>query len=755
MKPHLPLPLLTLLLACCAGISLAVPSADSPAWGTDSTFNNADPALEYSVTGNQSVDLKRNTYESAGVHYSTGLYIAAGAAFTINQNTTANGSAFICLDGAFSGSGTLTLVGANGSENWGTRFTMTSAENDFSGKIVLSQKEGNKGGILLRIAGTGLSGATVDLSGSLNQGSDDMGLEIQGSASLAGLDDADGFAGTHKGRLHSSGASAAELTLTGSGIYTYGGSIGSTDPYLQLTNPAAGRPTGRVTVVMDGTGTQILTGSVLNADFVARRGTLDFNNGTLGTGTSLVMNGEGTLSNATVAGATLSYIGGSLVQTSGMTWTSGTVDVSGAMDDFSAQNDGTLTFDLGVELGSGDFTVSGLKDSQYSISGSTLTLNAGVARRVSWLTPDGEAQKTAFILNLDASSGNNVSLGYLNGTLSTSGDKVYQITNTGDTKINLNGVYNSSVPEASLPANTVYRGNIWMDVNAGAFGIIAGGVTNNYGTRRQTSTLTGDTQVQLSGDATAEHLIGGNYQGESTTLTGNTNVTVKDNAIVAGVIIGGSTSAHNAVTTVTGNTSVLVTNIQYSNSAAVNLGQFGNLTVQNFIAGGSAWTSNTGSGAKVQGDTSVTIDLSSVELSETGEHNSFVKNIYGGSYSNTSTNDGGGRQTVEGSSSVAITGKEGVTFTGNILGGSFWNWGNGTTLTTNGNTGVSIDGGSTFTGMIVGGSWRGSTWTAEDPRPCLSALAETSPSPWGREPIWGTSTGRAIAARWEATFSSP
>ena len=49
------------------------------------------------------------------------------------------------------------------------------------------------------------------------------------------------------------------------------------------------------------------------------------------------------------------------------------------------------------------------------------------------------------------------------------------------------------------------------------------------------------------------------------------------------------------------------------------------------------------------------------------------------------------------------------------MGGSFWNWGNGTTLTTNGNTSVSIDGGSTFTGKIVGGSWRGSTWTAEDP----------------------------------------
>ena len=254
-----------------------------------------------------------------------------------------------------------------------------------------------------------------------------------------------------------------------------------------------------------------------------------------------------------------------------------------------------------------------------------------------------------------------------------------------------------------------------MDINGGAFGIIAGGVTNEWGTNLQTSTLTGDTHVQLSGNATAEHVIGGNNKGASTTLTGNTNVTVKDNAIVAGAIIGGSTSSHNAVTTITGNTSVLVTNIQHSNSATVNLGDFGNVTAQNFITGGSAWTANQTSGTTIQGNTSVTINVGDAELSGTEGHNNFVKNIYGGSYANTKSESNGAVQKVEGNSSVSISGKEGITFTGDIMGGSFWNWGNGTTLTTNGNTSVSIDGGSTFTGKIVGGSWRGSTWTAEDP----------------------------------------
>ncbi len=254
----------------------------------------------------------------------------------------------------------------------------------------------------------------------------------------------------------------------------------------------------------------------------------------------------------------------------------------------------------------------------------------------------------------------NVSLGYLNGTLTTSGDKVYQITNTGETKINLSGVYNSG---ATLPSgNLNYQGDIWMDINGGAFGIIAGGVTNEWSTKLQTSTLTGDTHVQLSGDATAEHVIGGNNKGASTTLTGNTNVTVKDNAIVAGAIIGGSTSAHNAVTTITGNTSVLVTNVQYSNTAQ-NLD--GGLSIS-YIIGGSSWSSNTTSGTTIQGSTSATINLNGITLSGTEEHNSFVKTIIGGSYGN--VNNAGTVNNINGDTSVSIIGREGITFTGTSLG---------------------------------------------------------------------------------------
>ena len=86
MRLHLPITLLAAVLACYTSVSLAVPTSESPAWGADSTFNNNEPANEYSVTGSQSVNLDVN---SGNNNYSTGLYIGAGASFTINQN--ANG----------------------------------------------------------------------------------------------------------------------------------------------------------------------------------------------------------------------------------------------------------------------------------------------------------------------------------------------------------------------------------------------------------------------------------------------------------------------------------------------------------------------------------------------------------------------------------------------------------------------------------------------------------------------------------------
>ena len=713
MRLHLPITLLAAVLACYTSVSLAVPTSESPAWGANSTFNNNEPANEYSVTGSQSVNLDVN---SGNNNYSTGLYIGAGSSFTINQNT--NGACTINLNGAFAGEGNLTLVAANGNAGYASKFVLGSQESSFSGNIILSQKGTQPGGAILQITGTALANATVDLSGSINQSSSALTLQISNAASLAGLNDADGFSRTHKGRVQSANSSRANLTLTGNGNYTYGGSIGATTQHSGETGNTT--PTGGINLIMAGTGTQNLTGTVINANITAQGGalkinnsslaysgiitmaggTLDFTSATLGANAVLNMNGTGILKNAAINGAKLTYTEfGSHFIKEHVTFTSGTIDIGGALDRLMKEGSEYL-FELGAELGEG-FSVLGLETGQYRIEGRTLIIEGEAISSVTWVSAGegGELEETvknAFTLALGEERAANVSLGYLNGTLTTSGDKVYQITNTGGTRINLNGVYNSG---ATLPSgNLNYQGDIWMDINGGAFGIIAGGVTNEWSTNLQTSTLTGDTHVQLSGDATAEHVIGGNNKGASTTLTGNTNVTVKDNAIVAGAIIGGSTSAHNAVTTITGNTSVLVTNVQYSNTAQNLDGGLSN----SYIIGGSSWSSNTTSGTTIQGSTSATINLNGITLSGTEEHNSFVKTIIGGSYGN--VNNAGTVNNINGDTSVSIIGREGITFTGDIIGGSFENSGQAQ-YTIGGNSSISISGGSTFTGNIYGGSY--------------------------------------------------
>ena len=713
MRLHLPITLLAAVLACYTSVSLAVPTSESPAWGANSTFNNNEPANEYSVTESQSVNLDVN---SGNNNYSTGLYIGAGSSFTINQN--ANGACTINLNGAFAGEGNLTLVAANGNAGYASKFVLGSQESSFSGNIILSQKGTQLGGAILQITGTALANATVDLSGSINQSSNALTLQISNAASLAGLNDADGFNRTHKGRVQSANSSRANLTLTGNGNYTYGGNIGATTQHSGVNGNTT--PTGGINLIMAGTGTQNLTGPVINANITAQGGalkinnsslaysgiitmaggTLDFTSATLGANAVLNMNGTGILKNAAIDGAKLTYTEfGSHFIKEHVTFTSGTIDIGGALDRLMKEGPEYL-FELGEALGEG-FTVLGLKTGQYRMEGSVLMIKDVAISRVTWVSAGAggaleETVKNAFTLALGEGSAANVSLGYLNDTLTTSGDKVYQITNTGRTRINLNGVYNNG---ETLPSgNLNYRGDIWMDISGGAFGIISGGVTNEWNTKLQTSTLTGDTHVQLSGKATAEHVIGGNNKGASTTLTGNTNVTVKDNAIVAGAIIGGSTSAHNAVTTITGNTSVLVTNVQYSNTAQNLDGGLSN----SYIIGGSSWSSNTTSGTTIQGSTSATINLNGITLSGTEEHNNFVKTIIGGSYGN--VNNAGTVNNINGDTSVSIIGREGITFTGDIIGGSFENSGQAQ-YTIRGNSSISISGGSTFTGNIYGGSY--------------------------------------------------
>ena len=140
---------------------------------------------------------------------------------------------------------------------------------------------------------------------------------------------------------------------------------------------------------MAGTGTQNLTGTVINANITAQGGilninnsslaysgiitmaggTLDFTSATLGANAVLNMNGTGVLKNAAIDGAKLTYTeSGSSFTKENVTFTSGTIDIGGALDSLVEGEQG-YTFDLGNNLGT-NFTVTGLETGQYSIEGS-------------------------------------------------------------------------------------------------------------------------------------------------------------------------------------------------------------------------------------------------------------------------------------------------------------------------------------------------------------------------------------------------
>ena len=105
-------------------------------------------------------------------------------------------------------------------------------------------------------------------------------------------------------------------------------------------------------------------------------GALDFTSATLGVNSVLNMNGTGILKNAAIGGAKLTYTeSGSSFTKENVTFTSGTMDIGGALDSL-VEGEQEYTCDLGNNLGP-NFTVLGLETEQYRIEGSVLTIKDG------------------------------------------------------------------------------------------------------------------------------------------------------------------------------------------------------------------------------------------------------------------------------------------------------------------------------------------------------------------------------------------
>lgn len=255
----------------------------------------------------------------------------------------------------------------------------------------------------------------------------------------------------------------------------------------------------------------------------------------------------------------------------------------------------------------------------------------------------------------------------------------------------------------AAPANTLLYGlsafgggaglgaitrDIYLKVTGGTPAVISGGEDANWSSPK--TIPTGNVLVNISGDTVVDYVygagLGGGSGGMLATINGSVGIVVDGNAQVKGTIAAGWQSRHAAIPKVTGNTSVLIKNVQtHENAATYTAGSLD--CVQGWILGGGIFKVN-GGRCLIEGNSSVTIDL---ENTATG---AFAKKIAGGGH-----NEGGGDgENTSGNSSVTINAPNTVTFAQAIIGGGHSTGNN--QAKTGGNSSVTLNGG-TYTGTIT------------------------------------------------------
>ena len=233
--------------------------------------------------------------------------------------------------------------------------------------------------------------------------------------------------------------------------------------------------------------------------------------------------------------------------------------------------------------------------------------------------------------------------------------------------------------------------DIYLKVSGGSAAVVSGG--EDAGWNSSTKTIpTGNVLVNVDGESTTVDYIYGAGLGGGTgnglaKINGNVGIVVEGNAQVKGSIIAGWQSRHNTVPEVTGNTSVLIKNVQTHYQDAT-LATDNQKCEQGWIAAGGIFKTN-GGRTKVGGNASVTVDLPNTA------EGTFNKNIVAGGIGI----GGGDGQNVTGNGTVTITAPNTVTFAKTIVGGGH---STGNNARIGGNTSVTLNGG-TYTGTIYAG----------------------------------------------------
>ncbi len=247
-------------------------------------------------------------------------------------------------------------------------------------------------------------------------------------------------------------------------------------------------------------------------------------------------------------------------------------------------------------------------------------------------------------------------------------------------------------------AATAVAGDSWVHVTGGTFQAVVGG---NYSLGDDASggdkvaNFDGDSHVQLSG-GTTQFVIGGNkWDYACPVFTGDTYLSVFEGGNVTDSVIGGSTMYYGQSIVLDGNTNVFVYNVLQDASVVENAA----VKTRGFVVGGNYVediknATHSSTVLSVTGDTKVTVDLSAYK----GCATEFTKHVVGGHY----MKDGGAYTTqIGGSTHVNIVGKEGISFSGDIVGGT---WADSAYLRNDlNNTELTISGKSVFDGCVVGG----------------------------------------------------
>lgn len=228
--------------------------------------------------------------------------------------------------------------------------------------------------------------------------------------------------------------------------------------------------------------------------------------------------------------------------------------------------------------------------------------------------------------------------------------------------------------------------DVYLKVSGGTPGVISGGEDATWSGDK--TNPTGNILVNITGNTVVDYVygagLGGGTGGMLAKIDGNVGIVVDGDAQILGTLAAGWQSRHAATPEVTGNTSVLIKNVQtHATDATLD----GNPNcVQGWILGGGIFKVNGGC-CKIGGNSSVTVNLAN---SATGE---FMKMIAGGGH-NEGAGDG---ENTLGNSSVTINAPDTVMFSKTIIGGGHSTGTN--KAKTGGNSSVTLNGG-TYTGTI-------------------------------------------------------